>query len=396
MRNPLGYLFAFLLSFTLISCGDNGGGDRPDGSSGGDIDDSEIRIGHFASLQGDNATFGQQTDKGMQLAADEINAAGGVLGKKIKLITEDTRSVAQDAGMAAEKLIGSDDVHVLVGEVASSLSLVAAPIAEREGVPMVSPASTNPKVTVNADGSVKKNIFRICFIDPFQGKVMAKFATEHLKAKKVAVLTDNASDYSVGLANNFKETFTAMGGEIVEEQAYEAKQVDFKSQLTAIKNAEPQAIFIPGYYNEVSLIAEQARALGITVPLLGGDGWDSPELTKGKFAQALEGSFFSNHYSVEDTAAKVQDFKNKYSAKYGEDPGAMSALGYDALYIIADAIKRAGKVDRAAISKALAETKGFVGVTGTTTINAEHNADKPAVVLQIKGGKFTYFSTVSP
>ena len=395
MRNPFGFLLTLFLSITLISCGDNGGGDGPDGE-GGNGDVTEIRIGHFASLQGDHATFGQQTDKGLKLAAEEINKAGGVLGKQIKLITEDTRSVAQDAGMAAEKLIGSDDVHVLVGEVASSLSLVAAPIAEREGVPMVSPASTNPKVTVNDDGSVKKNIFRICFIDPFQGKVMAKFATEHLKAKKVAVLTDNASDYSVGLADNFKETFTAMGGEIVEEQAYEAKQVDFKSQLTAIKNAEPDAIFIPGYYNEVSLIAEQARALDITVPLLGGDGWDSPELTKGKFAQALEGSFFSNHYSVEDTAAKVQDFKNKYSAKYGEDPGAMSALGYDALYIIADAITRAGKVDRAAISKALAETKGFVGVTGTTTINAEHNADKPAVVLQIKDGKFTYFSTVSP
>lgn len=384
MKRFLYSLLTLSLPLLLIAC------------SSEEADDSVIRIGHFASLQGDIATFGQQTDNGIRLAVEEINANGGVLGKQIELITEDTRSTTQDAGLAAEKLIGKDGVVVLLGEVASSLSLVAAPIAEKEQVPMVTPASTNPAVTVDKQGNVRDYVFRVCFIDPFQGRVMATFAYENLGARRVAILSDNANDYSVGLAENFTEAFTEMGGEIVVQTAYEAKQVDFKSQLTTIRNAEVDAVYVPGYYTEVSLIAEQARDLGVEVPLLGGDGWDSPELVKGKFAEALEGTYFSNHYSVEDTTESVREFTEKYEAKYGEQPGAMAALGYDAMYIVKDAIERAGSADPQAIRDALEATENFPGITGTITINEDHNAEKSAVVLKITGGKFAYFATIDP
>ncbi len=384
MKRLISSLLLTLLPIIAIGCGS-----EEETSEESDV----IKIGHFASLQGDIATFGQQTDKGMRLAVEEINANGGILGKKIELITEDSRSTTQDAGLAAQKLISKDEVAVLLGEVSSSLSLVAAPIAEREQVPMVTPASTNPAVTVDENGTVRDYVFRICFIDPFQGRVMARFAYDNLGARRVAILADNANDYSVGLANNFREAFTEMGGEVVFETAYEAKQVDFRSQLTSIRNANIDAVYVPGYYTEVSLIAEQARDLGITQPLLGGDGWDSPELTKGqKFADALEGTYFSNHYTVEDTTAHVREFTEKYQAKYGEAPGAMSALGYDAMYIVKDAIERAGSADPKAIRDALEKTADFRGVTGMITINENHNADKAAAILKIVGGRFTLFT----
>lgn len=396
MQKLLQFLLVGLFSFSLIACGDKTGGDGKEGNGGSASDNSEtIKIGHFGSLTGNTATFGQETQRGLELAVEELNAKGGVLGKKIELITEDTRSQTQDAGLAAEKLIGQDKVAVLIGEVASSLSLVAAPIAEREKVPMISPASTNPKVTVD-NGKTREYVYRICFIDPFQGKVMAKFARENLKVTKVAILQDNANDYSVGLAKNFKETFTAMGGEIIEEQAYEAGQVDFKSQLTAIRAKNPEAIYVPGYYTEVGLIAIQARELGIKVPLMGGDGWDSPELTKGAAQGALEGTFFSNHYSVEDTTARVREFADKFQKKFGQLPGAMSALGYDAMMITAHVIEQAKTTEAAALIKGLAGLKDFPGITGNITIDAEHNAQKSAVILQIKAGKFAYYATVNP
>lgn len=388
-------IVALLLGITgMIGCGSDGS----DGSDGATADGGEpIKIGHFASLQGPTATFGQQTDNGIKLAVAELNEKGGILGRQIELITEDTRSQAQDAGLAAEKLIGKEEVVVLLGEVSSSLSLVAAPIADREQVPMVTPASTNPAVTVENDGTVRKYVFRVCFIDPFQGQVMAKFAAEHLGAKRVAILTDNAQDYSVGLSRNFEEAFTAAGGEIVLKTAYETGQVDFNSQLTDIRQADVDAIFIPGYYTEVSLIAAQARSLGIEAPLLGGDGWDSPELVKGEFAKALEGTYFSNHYSLDDTSAAVKEFSRRYREMFdGEDPGAMSALGYDAMMLVADAIERAGTTESNAVRDAIASTAGFVGVTGAITIDDQHNAEKSAVVLEIKDGKFTYFTTIDP
>ncbi len=386
MLNRLSILFGLLFAISLVGCG---GSDEPAGES--DV----IKIGHFASLTGKEATFGNQVDNGIRLAVDEINANGGVLGKQIELITEDNRSQVHETTLAVEKLIDKDHVIVLLGEVASSRSIAAAPIAQREKIPMVSPSSTNPQVTVDKrTGEVRDYVFRVCFIDPFQGEVMAKFAYENLGARRVAILKDNANDYSVGLAKNFIPKFTAMGGEIVEEQAYEGGQVDFKAQLTAIEAADADAIFLPGYYTEVSLVAIQAKEVGLDIPLLGGDGWDSPELTKGAAGEALEGMYFSNHYSVEDTSPRVKKFTDEYMAKYNELPGAMSALGYDAMKIVAKVIENVGKADPQLIRDGLEKLSGFNGVTGDISINEQHNADKPAVIIQIKDGKFTYHTTI--
>lgn len=373
----------------------NGGNDGDNAGSGGD-GTGPIKIGHYASLTGKEATFGTQVDAGIKLAVEEINAAGGVLGRKIEVITEDTQSQTAASTNAVEKLIGRDEVVALLGEVASGRTMAAAPVAEREKVPMVTPASTNEKVTLARDGGVLKYVFRICFIDPFQGEVMATFASQNLKVKKVALLVDKANAYSVGLAKNFSDKFTAAGGEIVIEQAYEGGQNDFKAQLTAIKAKSPEAIFVPGYYTEVSLIATQARELGITVPLLGGDGWDSPVLTQGQAGKALEGCYFSNHFSEQDTSAVVQTFVNTFRSKFNEEAGAMAALGYDAMKILAKVIADAGKADRESITAGLANLKNYQGVTGVITIDEQHNARKPAVVLQIKDGRPTYVSTIQP
>ncbi|MBL7989371.1 MAG: ABC transporter substrate-binding protein [Chlorobi bacterium] len=381
---------AAIAVFTLAGCSKTDSGDKPAGEA------ATIKIGQIASMTGKEATFGQQVDDGIKLAIEEINKAGGLLGKKVELITEDTQSQTPPTKTAMEKLVSKDQVVAVIGEVASSRSMAAAPIAERGKVTLLSPASTNSNVTLDKDGKTLNYVYRICFIDPFQGTVMAKFASENLKAKNIAVLKDNANDYSVGLAKNFTETFTKNGGTIVEEQAYEGGQTDFKAQLTAIKAKNPEAIFVPGYYTEVSLIAQQARELGIKAPLLGGDGWDSPVLTQGAAKQALEGSFFSNHYSEQDTSAVVLEFIKRYTAKYNEVPGAMSALGYDAMNIIAKVIKDAGKADAETIAKGLATLKDYPGVTGKITIDAQHNANKPAVVLQIKDGKYSYYSTIAP
>lgn len=386
MRNSFVSILATAAAIALASC--NGGNKAGEAET--------IKIGHYASLTGKEATFGSQVDNGVRLALDEINNSGGLLGKKVEVVTEDTQSNSQAAISAVEKLIGKDKVIALLGEVASARSIAAAPIAEREKIPMITPASTNEKVTLDQNGKTRDYIFRICFIDPFQGTVMAKFAHDNLKATRVAILKDNANDYSVGLARNFHQKFTELGGQVITEQAYEGGQVDFAAQLTAIKATNPQAIFVPGYYTEVSLIAAQARRLGITVPLLGGDGWDSPVLTQGEAKQALEGCFFSNHYSNQDTSKVVQDFVSRYKAKYKELPGAMSALGYDAMHIVAKTIADGKKADPETIRQGLANLKNYPGVTGTITIDAQHNASKPAVIIQIKNGDYAYYTTVTP
>lgn len=372
----------------LSVCGCSKGGDTPKVDDGG----GPIKIGHFASLTGSEATFGQQVDNGIKLAVDEINAAGGINGRKVELITEDTQSLTQPSINAAEKLIGKDNVVCLLGEVASSRSLAAADVAQRAKVPMLSPASTNAKVTQKGE-----YIFRICFIDPFQGAVIARFVAENLKATKVAVLRDQGSDYSVGLADGFAAKFKALGGEIIAEQSYQGTDKDFRAMLTSIKASNPQAIVIPGYYTSVGLIASQARELGITVPLIGGDGWDSPELATGSAKSALEGCYFTNHYAFDDTAKVVRDFNAKYQAKYAEIPGAMSALGYDAMNIVARVIKDSGgKSDPETIRAGLAALKAYPGVTGSITINPDRNASKSVVVIQIKDGKFTYYTKFDP
>ncbi|HEV2692042.1 MAG TPA: ABC transporter substrate-binding protein [Verrucomicrobiae bacterium] len=352
--------------------------------------DEPIKVGQFASLTGSEATFGQSSDKGTQLAIEELNAAGGVLGRKLQLITEDNQSQAGQSATAVRKLISSDNVVAVLGEVASSRSLEAAPICQQAKIPMISPSSTNPKVTEVGD-----YIFRVCFIDPFQGTVMANFGQKTLKMKTAAILSDVKSDYSVGLAKFFKEGFLAGGGTIIAEQKYSGGDKDFNAQLTAIKAANPDGIFVPGYYTEVGLIALQGKQLGITVPMFGGDGWESPTLVQIGGA-ALEGDYYSTHFSPEDTSMAVQFFVKHYKEKYGETPDAMAALGYDSAMVLGDAIKRAGTTDGAKLRDALAATKNFPAVSGSTTIDANRNASKPAVILTIKDGAFKYIQTVAP
>jgi branched-chain amino acid transport system substrate-binding protein len=350
---------------------------------------NEIVVGEFAALTGGTASFGQSSHKGTQMAIDEINAAGGLLGKKVKLVTEDDQSKAGEPATVVRKMISRDGIVALLGEVASSRSLEAGPIAQQNKIPMISPASTNPKVTQVGD-----YIFRICFIDPFQGTVLAKFALAK-GWKNVAVLTDVKQDYAVGLAEFFKKYFTANGGTIVSEQSYSSGDKDFKAQLTSIAGTNPQAILVAGYYNEAGLIASQARELGLNVPLLGGDGWDSPSLVEVAGA-AMEGNFFSNHFSAEDQSPVIQDFIKRFKARYKEEPDAMAALGYDSAMILANAIKTAGTTDSKPLRDAIAATKDYPAVTGSITLDAERNANKPAVILTIKDGKFRYVETVKP
>ncbi len=374
---------AICLSIFVSSCNKS---ETAGGSSSGDM----IKIGEFTCLTGQTASFGTASHNGAIMVIDEANANGGVLGKKIKLITEDDQSKPGEAATAVRKLISRDHIVALIGEIASSRSLEGGPIAQQNKIPMVSPGSTNQNVTKIGD-----YIFRVCFIDPFQGTVMAKFSLNSLKKTKVAVLTDVRQDYSVGLAQFFKEYFTKHGGTIVAEQSYSSGDQDFKAQLTSIRAANPEAIFVPGYYNEVGLIALQARELGIKVPLLGGDGWDSPTLTQ-IGGPAMEGNFFANHFSTEDKSPVIQDFVHQYKARFNKEPDGMAALGYDAAKVLLDAVTRAGSTDPAKLRDALAGTKDFQGVTGKITIDENRNANKSAVVLTIKDKQFHYVETIAP
>ena len=347
-------------------------------------------IGEYGSLTGSTATFGISARNGIDLAVEEVNAAGGVLGRPVKVIVEDDAGKPEEAAAAVTKLVNQDRVIAVVGEVASTRSLAGARVCQPAGVPMVTPASTNPQVTEVGDF-----VFRTCFIDPFQGTVMAKFARDHLKVERVAILRDIKNDYSVGLADFFKKTFTQLGGKLVGDESYSEGDTDFRAQLTNLKATNPQALFVPGYYTEVGLIARQAREKGLTVPLMGGDGWDSPKLAE-IAGESVEGCFFSNHYTVESTEPRVKEFVKSYKAQYSEVPDAMAALGYDAAKILFNALATAGSTDAKAIRDALAATEDFTGVTGTITIDKDRNAVKPAVVLEMKGGKQTYVTTVEP
>jgi branched-chain amino acid transport system substrate-binding protein len=348
-----------------------------------------IPVGQFTSLTGAQATFGQSNDRGVRLALENINASGGILGQPVRLITRDTQSKPGETSTVVRELITRDKVVALIGEVASGRSLEAAPIAQRSGIPMISPSSTNEKVTKTGD-----HIFRVCFIDSFQGLVCSKFARS-LGMTKAAILTDVSKDYSVGLTASFKKDFLSGGGVITGEQSYSAGDKDFSAQLTSIKAGNAQFVFLPSYYTEAPLIIRQARQLGITVPFVGGDGWDSPELVA-VGGEAVEGCYFSNHFSEQRTTPEIAAFVESYRKRYGEDPDAIAALAYDAFCMLADAMKRAGITDPAKVSAALAVTKDFPGVTGRITLDQDRNPTKPAVILQVKNGKFAYVGTVDP
>ena len=360
------------------------------GGCGGGKNEGVIKVGEFASLTGKESAFGESSHRGTMLALDELTAAGGVLGKKIQLLTEDTQSKAGESQTVVNKLVSRDGVVAVLGEVASGRSLEAAPVCQGAGVPMISPSSTNPDVTKSGD-----YIFRVCFIDPFQGTVMANFATKTLKARRVALFTDAKSDYSKGLAKYFKQQYLKNGGEVVVELDFNGGDADFKAQLTTIKGTSPDAVFVPGYYTDVALICGQARQLGLDVPFFGGDGWESDKLIElGK--EAVEGHYFSTHYHPDVASAKSKAFVTAYKERYKSAPDAMAALGYDSMMVLADAIKRAGGTEGPKLKAALAATRDFAGVTGNTTIDADRNASKAAVILQVAKGQFRYLETINP
>jgi len=352
---------------TAFACNGGGAGDK-------------VKIGVFMSMTGDTANFGISSTNGIKMAADEVNAAGGINGKQIELLVQDDRSDASEAATIVTKFVTQDGVHAILGEVASSRSIAAAPIAQNAKIPMLTPSSTNPEVTRKGD-----YIFRSCFIDPVQGAAIAQFAARTLNAKRAGIMVDRKNDYSTGLEKFISSTFTKLGGQIVVTQSYQAGDQDFNAQITSIKGANPDVIFVPGYYGDVALFAKQARDKGVTVPLVGGDGWDAAQLYAigGK---ALNGSFFTNHYSPYDSDPKVQKFVNDYKARYNQIPDALAATAYDAALIMFDAIKRANSLDGKAIRDALAATKEFPGVTGKVTFNENRDAVKPIVMIEIKDG----------
>ncbi len=404
LRQALGLVAA--LNATLLATGCGGAGGSKTGGG------AELVVGVYGSLTGNDATFGESTKLGVELALAELVAAkqGKIGGLTVRTVVEDDQGRAEEAATVVQKLINQDRVIAVIGEVASSRSLAAAPICQAAGVPMITPSSTNPKVT-----EVGSFISRMCFIDPFQGTVMARFAARNLGLKKVAILKDVKSDYSVGLSQYFTEAFKAAGGSIVVEQAYTAGDQDFSAQLTAIKARHPDAIFIPGYYTEVGLIARKARELGLTCPLLGGDGWESDQLLE-IGGEALNGAYYSNHFASDNPDPKLQEFLKNFRAKFGKDPDAIGGLAYDAANVLfasleklatedADAFKglassMAGTVERKEAEQDLAlliaATKDYPGVTGIITLDANRNASKPAVVLEIKGGKKIFNTSINP
>jgi branched-chain amino acid transport system substrate-binding protein len=351
----------------------------------------EICIGEFASLTGTEATFGISSHEGTVLAVEKLNASGGVLGRKVKLLTEDNESKAGQSQEHVRKLIKTDRVVAVLGEVASSRSLEAAPICQDNQVPQISPASTNPKVTETGG-----YIFRVCFTDAFQAKVMANLAKETLKTKRIAILTDVESSYSRDLSRLFKEEFAKAGGEVAAELDYRGGANDFKRQLEMIKLANPESIFVPGYYADAALICIQAKVLGVTAPIFGGDGWESDKLIEmGK--EAVNGTYLSSHFSPQASGEKGTDFVAAYKARYNaKEPDSTAALGYDSAMLLFDAFKRAGTTEGTKVCEAIALTKDFDGVTGNITINKNRDADKSIVILQVKNGKFMYVNSFAP
>ncbi|MDP3071236.1 MAG: ABC transporter substrate-binding protein [Opitutaceae bacterium] len=350
-----------------------------------------IKIGHYASLTGKDAAFGVATRKGVLLAVEEINARGGVLGRPLEYLVEDMQSKPGEAATVVKKLISRDKVGVMIGANASANSLEAAPICQNAKVPMMAISSTNPRVTQIGD-----YIFRICFIDPFQGAVLAKFARTSLRAQRVALLTSTNSPYSVGLSAVLRERFTALGGEIVAEQKFAEGDKDFRAQLTAIRAARPEVIAATGFYSEAALICIQARSLGLTGPIIGGDGWEAPQLTE-LGGKAVEGTYYCTYFSADNNAPEVQSFVRRYQVRWSnERPEGVSALGYDAVHVIAAAMERSGATTGPALRDALAATRNHAGVTGQTTIDRQRNSEKAAVMLAVKNGRAEFFETVTP
>ena len=363
----------------------------------GNTNSNEIKIGANLEMTGNTATFGQSATNGAKLAIKQVNAKGGVLGKQITLVVADNKSDTAEAANAMQKLATQDKVIASIAPIASSSVMAAAQVNESAKILGISPTASNPNVTVDPEtGKVRDYLFRATFIDPFQGAVMANFAKNTLKAQKAAVYIENSSDYAKGLGKFFKETFVQNGGNIVSDEAYLAKDTDFKATLTKIKASNPDVIFVPGYYQEVGMIVKQAREIGITVPILGADGWDSSKLPEIAGGDALNNTFFSNHYSPDDNSPEIKNFVEAYKAEYGQVPDAFAALSYDATMMIIEAIKRAGVEDSVKVKDELAKTKDYQGVSGSITLDEKHNAVKGVVIIEMKNGVQSFKEKIKP
>lgn len=381
MFRPMRYLAA--LAATIGGGTAAGAAPKPAGGE-------PIVIGHYASLTGSEATFGVSTDNGIKLAVEEINAAGGVQGRPLKLITYDDQGKAQEAATVVTRLITQDKVIAILGEVASSRSIAGGQIAQKSGVPMITPSSTNPAVT-----EIGPMVSRVCYTDDLQGKACAKFVFEHLKLRSAAILFNRQQAYSKGLADEFARSFTAMGGTVVAQQSYGDGDADYSAQISAIRDSAAQVIFIPGYYTDAGNIAKQVRRAGVQATLMGGDGWDSIEL--GRIGQdAIEGAYFCNHYAPDQKTPEVTEFVKKYKEKFGEVPDALAALGYDAAKLLADAMRRSPSLAGKDLAQAINSTRALKGVTGTITIDEQRNAQKPLVIVQVKGGVPSFVATIEP
>lgn len=365
------------------------------GSKGADGD--TIKVGGLLEMTGGSASFGISGKNGIDLALKKINEKGVLGGKKLSLVVADTKSEASEATNGMQKLISQDKVVAVIGPNQSSAVIASGAINNGAKVVDITPMGTNPDVTVDPKTKqVKPYSFRTCFIDPFQGTVMASFASNELKVKRAAIYIDNTSDYAKGLAQFFKENFVKNGGQVVIEEAYLQKDTDFKSTLTKIKAAKPDFIYIPGYYQEVGLIVKQAREMGITVPMAGGDGWDSAKLPEIAGKAALENTFFSSLYSPDDTSDLNKEFVAEYKKAYNTNPDVFAALAYDSTLLVAKAIEDAGSANPAKIGEAMAKIKGFKGVSGEVTFNEQHNPIKSAVIIEHKDGKQTFKTKVNP
>ena len=374
------------LMIMLTGCG----GAKKDG---GDT----IKVGGDLEMTGGSASYGASSKNGIELAFKQINAKGGVNGKKLALVVADNKSEATEATNAMQKLVSQDKVVAVIGPNLSSAVIAASAVNTGAKVLDISPMGTNPNVTVDPKNSKTKTYnFRTCFIDPFQGTVMAYFASKDLKAKKAAIMIDNSSDYAKGLAQFFKENFVKNGGQIVAEEFYLQKDTDFKATLTKIKAANPDLLYIPGYYQEVGMIVKQGREMGLTIPMAGGDGWDSAKLPEIAGKEALNSTYFSSLYSPDDDSKLNKDFVAEYQKAYNAKPDVFAALAYDSALLVAEAIKSANSADPAKIAEAMAKIKGFNGVSGSVTFNEQHNPVKSAVIIEHKGGVQTFKTKVNP
>ncbi|MCI1694041.1 ABC transporter substrate-binding protein [Aneurinibacillus aneurinilyticus] len=396
-RKVAGIFLSLMLSAGMMAgCG--GAKDTGSTGSGGQgASGDTIKIGANLELSGGTASYGQSAGQGIDLAVEEINKNGGINGKKLEVVKVDNKSDPAESTNAAIKLTSQEKVTAIIGPATSGAVLAESDIATDSKTVVITPSGTSSKITVGEDGKVKDYMFRTCFIDPFQGTVAANFASKELKVSNAAIFADNASDYAKGLAAAFEKTFTGNGGKVVAKEAYVAKDTDFRATLTRIKAANPDFIFIPGYYEEVGLIIKQAREMGIQAPLMGGDGWDAPTLVELTGKDALNNAYTIAHYASDDPDPKIKEFVAAYQAKYnGKSPNGFNALGYDSVYFLADGLKRAGDLDPVKIKDALAQTKDLALVSGNFSVDPQHNPIKAATILKYENGTQKFAAKINP